>query len=445
MSNTAIQVENLSKAYRLGIINHNMLYKDMQRWIARLLGKDDPNAPFQAKVDRKNDGELYDGERFWALRDISFEIGKGDIIGIIGRNGAGKSTLLKILSRITAPSTGVVRIRGRMSSLLEVSTGFHPELTGRENIYLNGAIFGMRKSEISKKFDEIVSFAEVDSFLDTPVKRYSSGMYVRLAFAVAAHLEPDILIVDEVLAVGDAQFQKKCLGKMKNVSTAEGRTVLFVSHNMSAISSLCSKGVLIEKGKISFYGDVQSAIDKYLMDASENSPEKMIWTSPKSEYPFSNIVKVSRYYVEDVEGIIPAGTLFNSRDYKVVVEADILCKEPDLVFLLSVYNDDNSILFVSDIHDDGDYNKEKLVPGKKKIIIPFPVHLLANKNYSIELSCAIYHKGWILLPDSGQRLKFSFVRDLDKGTRHNETHHPFTGGSRPGTIVPVLKWEIQTQ
>jgi len=209
-------------------------------------------------------------EEFWALKDVSFEIEKGDRVGIIGRNGAGKSTLLKILSRITEPTSGEIRIKGRVASLLEVGTGFHPELTGRENIFLNGAILGMSRAEIRKKFDEIVAFAEVEKFLDTPVKRYSSGMYVRLAFAVAAHLEPEILVVDEVLAVGDAQFQKKCLGKMEDVSKNEGRTVLFVSHNMATISDLCNKGIFLSAGKLDYYGTIEKTIGQYISNVQSN-------------------------------------------------------------------------------------------------------------------------------------------------------------------------------
>jgi len=229
MSNTVIRVENLSKQYRLGTLNHGTLYRDLQSWWARKRGREDPNSRIGT-----SDHSQSNNDTFWALKDVSFSVEKGEVVGIIGRNGAGKSTLLKILSRVTAPTTGEVKVKGRIASLLEVGTGFHPELTGRENIYLNGSILGMKKREIDAKFDEIVKFAEIEKFLDTPVKRYSSGMYVRLAFAVAAHLEPEILIIDEVLAVGDAAFQKKCLGKMKDVSTKEGRTVLFVSHNMGA-------------------------------------------------------------------------------------------------------------------------------------------------------------------------------------------------------------------
>ena len=258
MSNTAISVENLSKSYRLGVISTGTFYGDLKRWWARQRGYSDP----YQKLDEMDHGNR-DGDTLWALDDVNFTVNQGETLGIIGRNGAGKSTLLKILSRVTAPTSGAVRIKGRIASLLEVGTGFHPELTGRENIYLNGAIMGMSKAEVGRKFDEIVDFSGVEKFIDTPVKRYSSGMYVRLAFAVAAHLEPEILVVDEVLAVGDAEFQKKCLGKMEAVAT-EGRTVLFVSHNMGAIQSLCQRGILINQGKIEVDGGVNEAIASYL-------------------------------------------------------------------------------------------------------------------------------------------------------------------------------------
>src|SRR5687767_254363 len=243
MSSVAISVENLSKRY---LIAHQTNYRDGLRH--RLEGA--LRHPFQWILNRKRNLEQ-SREDFWALKNVSFEINQGDAVGIIGRNGAGKSTLLKVLSRITEPTSGRVRLRGRVASLLEVGTGFHQELTGRENIFLNGAILGMTKAEIKRKFDEIVAFSEIEKFLDTPVKRYSSGMYVRLAFAVAAHLEPEILIVDEVLAVGDAEFQKKCLGKMQEVTTGEGRTVIFVSHNMEAVMSLCSHVILFKGGRAS--------------------------------------------------------------------------------------------------------------------------------------------------------------------------------------------------
>jgi lipopolysaccharide transport system ATP-binding protein len=266
---TVIKVENLSKEYQLGVIGHGTLYRDLQSYWARLRGKEDPNS-------KVHDKTRVHGDRFWALQDISFEIEAGDRVGIIGRNGAGKSTLLKILSRVTTPSKGNVKIKGRIASLLEVGTGFHPELTGRENIYLNGAILGMSKSEVKSKFDEIVDFSGVEDFIDTPVKRYSSGMYVRLAFAVAAHLDPEILIVDEVLAVGDMAFQKKCLGKMEDVSKNQGRTVLFVSHNIPAIVSLCNISILLSNGSLEDQGMTLPIVQKY---RNSHKPDTYIMTS----------------------------------------------------------------------------------------------------------------------------------------------------------------------
>ncbi len=260
MSKVVIKAENISKQYRLGLVGTGTVKDDLKRWWYNLRGKEDPFLKIGEANDRSSKGE---SDYVWSLRDINFEINQGDSVGIIGRNGAGKSTLLKILSQVTQPTTGKIYTKGRIASLLEVGTGFHPEMTGRENIYLNGAILGMRKHEITKKFDEIVAFSGVERYIDTPVKRYSSGMYVRLAFAVAAHLESEILIVDEVLAVGDAEFQKKCLGKMNDVSKGEGRTVLFVSHNMAAVRSLCKKGIVLENGLIKYNGLVEQALDVY--------------------------------------------------------------------------------------------------------------------------------------------------------------------------------------
>ncbi len=273
MSDVVIRVENLYKEYRLGTISHGTLRQDIQSWWARMRDKEDPNSiisssqPFTSHASHLTDSE---NPHMLALNDVSFEVKRGEVLGIIGRNGAGKSTLLKILSEVTSPTKGTVKIKGRVASLLEVGTGFHPELTGRENVYLNGAILGMSKKETDNKFDEIVAFAELEKFIDTPVKRYSSGMYVRLAFAVAAHLEPEILIVDEVLAVGDASFQKKCLGKMGEVSK-EGRTVLFVSHNLNAIEHLCCSVLAIDKGRIRQYGkDVYSVIKEYVFNQNDD-------------------------------------------------------------------------------------------------------------------------------------------------------------------------------
>ncbi|MEJ0090066.1 MAG: ABC transporter ATP-binding protein [Limisphaerales bacterium] len=259
MSDTVIKVENVSKLYRLGEVGTGTISHDFNRWWHKVRGKEDPYEKIGQTNDRTKKG---DSDYAWALQDVSFDVKQGEVLGIIGRNGAGKSTLLKILSRVTTPTSGQIKIKGRIASLLEVGTGFNPELTGRDNIYLNGSILGMRKREIAKKFDEIVAFSEVERYIDTPVKRYSSGMYVRLAFAVAAHLEPEILICDEVLAVGDATFQQKCIGKMKDVSRG-GRAVLFVSHNMASISALCSSAIILGDGKLVAKGSVDSCIERY--------------------------------------------------------------------------------------------------------------------------------------------------------------------------------------
>lgn len=260
MSDIAIKVENLGKLYRLGEVGTGTISHDLNRWIAKVRGKEDPFTKIGEANDRTSKGA---SDYVWALQDLNFEVKKGEVMGIIGRNGAGKSTLLKLLSKVTKPTTGNIKVNGRIASLLEVGTGFHPEMTGRENIYLNGAIMGMTKREIAAKFEEIVDFAGVERYVDTPVKRYSSGMYVRLAFAVAAHLEPEILIVDEVLAVGDAEFQKKCLGKMKDVSTNDGRTVLFVSHNLPSLKAICDTGVLLRNGVLEQAGSILDIINLY--------------------------------------------------------------------------------------------------------------------------------------------------------------------------------------
>jgi len=261
MDNCILKIENLSKQYRLGLVGTGTISHDLNRWWSRIRGKDDPYLKIGDVNDRASKGT---SNYVWALKDINFEVAQGEVLGIIGKNGAGKSTLLKILSKVTGPSIGTIKVNGRIASLLEVGTGFHPEMTGRENIYLNGAILGMTKKEISVKINEIIVFSGCEKFIDTPVKRYSSGMKVRLAFAVAAHLEPDILVIDEVLAVGDAEFQKKAIGKMQDISKEGGRTVLFVSHNMTAVKNLCSRAIVLEKGTVIYNGTADSAVDFYL-------------------------------------------------------------------------------------------------------------------------------------------------------------------------------------
>ena len=273
MSNTVIEFNNVGKQYILGTIGTGTLSQDLNRWWANIRGKEDP----YLKIGETNDRTQKGDSRFvWALRDISFKVEEGDVVGIIGKNGAGKSTLLKILSRVTSPTTGNIKIKGRIASLLEVGTGFHPEMTGRENIFMNGSIMGMTKAEIHSKFDEIVDFAGVAKYVDTPVKRYSSGMMVRLGFAIAAHLEPEILVVDEVLAVGDAEFQKKAIGKMQDVSKSEGRTVLFVSHNMAAVRSLCTRGIMLKNGMVDFIGNIPDTLDHYLKNGDAIQESKIV-------------------------------------------------------------------------------------------------------------------------------------------------------------------------
>ena len=297
---TAIKIENVSKLYRLGTVGTGTISHDLNRWWHQIRGKEDPYAKVGQVNDRTKSSTKNEEpgttngaapDYVWALRDINLEVQQGEILGIIGRNGAGKSTLLKLLSRVTAPTTGSIKTKGRIASLLEVGTGFHPELTGRENIYMNGAILGMRRHEITKRLDEIVEFSGCAKYLDTPVKRYSSGMTVRLGFAVAAHLDCEILVVDEVLAVGDAEFQRKCIGKMQDISQGGGRTVLFVSHNMGSINQLCGKSVVMAQGGVQFYGDVREAVAQYL-NVSRNSASRFV-VSPDSKFAFESVAIVS--------------------------------------------------------------------------------------------------------------------------------------------------------
>jgi len=306
----SIKVENLSKIYRLGEIGTGTISRDVERWFkTKVLKQEDPFLKIGESNDRASMGN---SDIVYSLRDINFEINQGAAVGIIGRNGAGKSTLLKILSRVTTPTTGKISIKGRVASLLEVGTGFHPELTGRENIYLNGAILGMRKREIDRKLDEIIDFSGVERYIDTPVKRYSSGMYVRLAFAVAAHLESEILIVDEVLAVGDAEFQKKCLGKMGEVSKGEGRTVLFVSHNMASISTLCKQVLILKNGTYDFSGSVNEGIEQYMRSSRIGNGSMILDNVKHHKCLFSKLKSVE---ISDINDVV-TNTLFIGKPFK---------------------------------------------------------------------------------------------------------------------------------
>jgi lipopolysaccharide transport system ATP-binding protein len=375
MSRPIIEVENVSKRYRLGQFNATTLREEVEQFFQRFRKNGNANDVVNAP----------NGSEFWALKDVSFSVQPGEVIGIVGRNGAGKSTLLKILSRVTEPSSGEARIRGRVASLLEVGTGFHPELTGRENVYLNGTILGMTKTEVKAKFDEIVAFAEVEKFLDTPVKRYSSGMYVRLAFAVAAHLEPEILVVDEVLAVGDAEFQKKCLGKMQEVSGEHGRTVLFVSHNLAAIRALTQKTLFLKSGATRFFGPTPTAIEAYLEEMTDRSHQ------PSSAQGKGHHTRVLSVRVLDSNG---SPTENYSSDSPLILDVTI---ETDgakgLSFDVYVVNSlgQRVYFYTSNLFDEIDIPSAK---GCYRGKIAFKPLLLASGNYSIDFATAVTNVGY---------------------------------------------------
>jgi lipopolysaccharide transport system ATP-binding protein len=318
LSDIAIKVEGLSKLYQLGAIGTGNLGTDITRWWASVRGKEDPFAKLAVSNDRSQKATT---DFVWSLRDLNFEIKKGDAVGIIGKNGAGKSTLLKILSRTTNPTTGKVKINGRVASLLEVGTGFHGDLTGRENIFMNGAILGMSRSEITSKLEEIIEFSGVAGYIDTPVKRYSSGMYVRLAFAVAAHLEPDILIVDEVLAVGDAEFQKKCIGKMQDVNSKEGRTLLFVSHNMAAVERLCNMAIVLKDGSIFSQGPTKESLRHYFSFTMDNIVKDITQRTDRVGNGFIKVMQIGMFG----EAGIPTTTLFSGEN--VTIHLKYECKQ----------------------------------------------------------------------------------------------------------------------
>lgn len=421
MSQSIIVAENVSKVYRLspnanGRIGGRTSYHQftMRQAVSSALNS---AAKRLTKQKSQHDGEE---NQFWALNDVSFDVKRGEVVGFIGRNGAGKSTLLKILSRIVEPTSGSIRLRGRVASLLEVGTGFHPELTGRENIYLNGAILGMRKAEINRNFDEIVAFSEVEKFLDTPVKRYSSGMYVRLAFAVAAHLEPEILVVDEVLAVGDYAFQKKCLGKMQDVATSHGRTVLFVSHNMGALTQLCKRGVFLENGRVRMIGPVDEVVRTYMRSGLHSN---------KAQAHFkSDPTKIGQFVSAEI------------RHSDGSIGSDFSCDEPVITRLtyevreqvshtflaLSVLNLDGTRVLFSDIRDTDAEIESRLTAGRHTFEIVIPPRLLASTTYTVTLSAVNKYTGII---DHPQNCCEFTLRDLDSQFQN-----------RPGVLGIRLPW-----
>jgi lipopolysaccharide transport system ATP-binding protein len=365
MSNVILKVENVSKQYRLGKIGTGTLSHDLNRWWHIVRGKEDP----YLKVGDVNDRSVKGNNQYvWALKDINFEVREGEVLGIIGKNGAGKSTLLKILSRVTSPTTGTIKSKGRIASLLEVGTGFHPEMTGRENIYLNGAILGMTKKEIASKLDEIIEFSGCERYIDTPTKRYSSGMTVRLAFAVAAHLEPEILVVDEVLAVGDAEFQKKAIGKMQDISKTQGRTVLFVSHNMAAVKSLCTKGIVLENGSISFTGTSDEAINFYLENSYKKSEIKV---GDRKDRKGNQKLSVKNIYVKNADDVL-VGELHGGEYYRLIFEYEKI-KEIDpkqLTIVLQFKNESDELVTTIATDEMGIQFSEINDNGTIEIIIP---------------------------------------------------------------------------
>ena len=422
---TAIRIENVGKLYRLGEVGTGTLSHDLNRWLARIRGKEDPFAKIGETNDRSTKGT---SDYVWALKDVDFSIEKGSAVGIIGKNGAGKSTLLKLLSKVTSPTTGMIKVDGRIASLLEVGTGFHPELTGRENIFLNGAILGMTKREIRRKLDEIVAFAGVDRYIDTPVKRYSSGMYVRLAFAVAAHLESEILIVDEVLAVGDAEFQRKCLGKMGDVTQKEGRTVLFVSHNMAAIKNLCTTAVLMKNGTLAGQGHTGDIIDQYLSDGNE--AERYIeWT--EDERPSTSELEVRSIKVLDSKGRLDS-LLTTNDELKIEIEYTLKTEIKDLRVAVNLFTSDGiEIISSSDflvqppsrIRKPGNYKTVCTIPGK---LLNLGVHV-ATIDFDIPKTRALI----VTLPVSFTISELSF----------NQLGITMT--NRPaGVVHPFLDWQV---
>lgn len=378
---TIIRVEKLSKLYRLGIISTKTITQDLNRFWSRILKRENPDH----KIGELNDRALNsNGQYVWALKDINFDVKQGEVLGIIGKNGAGKSTLLKILSRVTTPSTGSIKIKGRVASLLEVGTGFHQELTGRENIYLNGSILGMTKNEIKSKFEEIVEFSGIGRYIDTPVKRYSSGMFVRLAFAVAAHLDPEILIVDEVLAVGDVEFQKKCIGKMHDVSVKEGRTVLFVSHNMAAVKNLCTTGLILEYGRVTHQGDVDSTVSRYL--ASNNYSGEILLKdrsdrSGNGKFKFNNI-RLKDDKNESLLQVISGEPLVIELDYES--EEKITGNLIIAVSLMDGYGNTTATFITDEMGV-----KFNNIAEKGTIYLKIPKLLLRSDNYSIRLFASL--------------------------------------------------------
>ena len=423
-----VEVENLSKLYRLGAIGATSLRESLEKLLGR---KRNGALPATKEPQVADDRVGPEPGTFWALRDVSFSVNAGEVIGIVGRNGAGKSTLLKILSRITEPTSGRAILRGRVVSLLEVGTGFHPELTGRENIFLNGAILGMRRAEIAKKFEEIVEFAEVGKFIDTPVKRYSSGMFVRLAFAVAAHLDPEILLIDEVLAVGDAGFQKKCLGKMGEVASQHGRTVFFVSHNMGAVRSLCEQAILIDGGRLVMSGKPGEVISHYLSASmpKDSEIEGQIWWNGSKDAPKTDDLALRGIRLLNPEGV-PQSSFEADKPITIEIHYSVLQRMRGARFSITLLTQEGEVAFSATDHL---FQDESQNPGTYKTTCFIPGGLLNRRNYVVNVQCDIPGERYVL--PGTEYLSFNVG-----GVGNQSSHFPEPW---PGVVCPKIAWKVE--
>jgi lipopolysaccharide transport system ATP-binding protein len=423
---TVISLEDVGKQYRLGVIGHGTLRHDLESWWARIRGREDPNAPIQDSVNDKQ----FSKDTMWALRNISLELKQGEVLGIIGRNGAGKTTLLKIVSRLTAPTTGRVKIRGRLACLLEVGTGFHPDLTGRENVFVNGTIMGMTIGEIRSKFDEIVAFSGLERFIDTPVKRYSSGMYVRLGFAVAVHLDPEILVVDEVLAVGDSDFQKKCMSKIERAS-GEGRTILFVSHNMNMVNRLCTHAILLEEGRMIARGTSGDVVNTYLSCDTTPLPSRE-WSEDQRAMG-SEVARLLAARVRNASGLI-TDTMDVREPIAIEMEFEVLKAGHVLTPNYHVVNDKGTCVFV--VRDiDPKWLRKPRPSGRFVTTAWVPGNLMAEGRFSISFALTTFRPFYNHFY-AADAVSFQVVDPGGDGTARGDSDQV----AIPGAISPLLKW-----
>ena len=424
---TAIKFNHVGKQYRLGLVSTGTLSHDLNRWWhTAILRQEDPYLKIGAVNDRT---QKADSDYVWALRDIDFRVEQGDVVGIIGKNGAGKSTLLKLLSKVTGPTVGTIRARGRIASLLEVGTGFHQEMTGRENIFMNGAILGMTKQEIAAKLDEIVDFSGCEKYLDTPVKRYSSGMMVRLGFAVAAHLDPEILVVDEVLAVGDAEFQKKAIGKMQDVSKGEGRTVLFVSHNMDSVQRLCKTGVLLKDGMLEYQGTVEDTIAVYQQMYIPKNIKR--WVNTK-ERKFNGLL--INEFVLKCNNQVLNHDIRPEDNVTVEVNFDLFDKISDLTIGISLFDERGRYIYRT-LHTDLDeFYNDKLKVGNNVLQAVIPTEYLKSGLYNVQLDISRHNSSWIVDPFNEQEMTLTLV--VDQSSIFSQMH------STGALIAPKIEWKL---